>query len=928
MENTVDYSSIQLNFGTIMQKLHSVAIDFAQKKNSAITIENLGFSGDDPKSARFLGGGEYRIVAGVKDESGEIPAKKEFCDVLVEYATWFVGKEQAIYIKEDQLEPIVKTGNSEESKEGQQGSETGEEGTNTGNENTETNNEETGTENKVSESYTKDEKNLLDMIFEADETQQNDNSEDKDATQSGEDSTEGGENQTDSDGEEETDQTQEQPNDNKDDKKEDEQKIIGYSIGYDVEVDGKKEHSVADAIKSKSKGLFGGFLADLRNISIETVGGKKINVGKWTDPAKLKELVGIVDINKDTVAANVKKALDSSFSNNDIDVRVMGNRGSNNGLETYLNRKGKVSPEIKTKLGRSDYSVVVSVNQDDVNYQNYNTKAMAEAATKAFGAKGNKVSEKDVIKVPDINNLYKTKSAYGELTKSEKDKKAKEQLSEDEKVKQPKQKKEESSVKEDTPLEKLVKSEDYKKFVNETIEDECKKELNGEEYTCSYKSTEDITNEMMQDKINDLELLRKIKTGGTQGYCVTISKNLKNSLNESKEEENLLKLIFEDVEDIIREQEEETEKKIQEDSANDTNITGDEKKDKAIQKDIKQQLQLLSQKDKIGEKLTEKAERAIKNAVIRTLDNFKTGKSFEDLKINCFITSVEKQDEEKNVKESLDKSIRSDIKKLYESSEESLTDDDKKLGDKTSKLKGAILDIAKKGDNKSVSPMCAIATSARVIEYMKKHNIGDESIYKELEKKPNCAIVIAKRDFESEDGQKINGGAGNKNLTDSVVNKALDEVCGKDNKMNVINTKNQNKDTMNNTKGDLIGTSLGFYSEIYGKNKKPKNEWHVPELDCWVRPFDINDDKTPKTENLPSDLDITYKWYIVLPDPIPDESKKKGSDGDKDKNKGPQVDWYIIPHKRIKAMGNRPNQETQNADGSTTIKTSDAEYKK
>ncbi len=67
-EKSVDYSSITVNINTIYQKLHAVATEFAEKKNPAIKVENLGFTdAEDPKQAKFLGGGQYRIIGGMKD---------------------------------------------------------------------------------------------------------------------------------------------------------------------------------------------------------------------------------------------------------------------------------------------------------------------------------------------------------------------------------------------------------------------------------------------------------------------------------------------------------------------------------------------------------------------------------------------------------------------------------------------------------------------------------------------------------------------------------------------------------------------------------------------------------------------------------------------------------------------------------------------
>lgn len=68
-----------------------------------------------------------------------------------------------------------------------------------------------------------------------------------------------------------------------------------------------------------------------------------------------------------------------------------------------------------------------------------------------------------------------------------------------------------------------MKSDEYKNFVSKTLEEQCNLELKDDEHTCKYGSTEDITNDMMQKGVNDLELLRKIKNKGEQSYYLTVT---------------------------------------------------------------------------------------------------------------------------------------------------------------------------------------------------------------------------------------------------------------------------------------------------------------------------------------------------------------------------------------------------------------------
>lgn len=168
-------------------------------------------------------------------------------------------------------------------------------------------------------------------------------------------------------------------------------------------------------MKTWSNGFFGQALADLRNISITWNGGKLYNIGKWLDPAKWKEAAGYIDIDKNRVPSTVKNALNHDFESNDADVRCM----AGNTLNTYLSRKGKLTPTIKSKIDSTKYSVVIGVNSHDPNYPRYNQESIARSATKAFGTAGklrntNKVTEGDVIKIENVESLYKRNSSYDE----------------------------------------------------------------------------------------------------------------------------------------------------------------------------------------------------------------------------------------------------------------------------------------------------------------------------------------------------------------------------------------------------------------------------------------------------------------------------------------------------------------------------------
>lgn len=91
---------------------------------------------------------------------------------------------------------------------------------------------------------------------------------------------------------------------------------------------------------------------------------------------------------------------------------------------------------------------------------------------------------------------------------------------------------------------------------------------------------------------------------------------------------------------------------------------------------------------------------------------------------------------------------------------------------------------------------------------------------------------------------------------------------------------------------------------------------------------------TPKGESggkfrfifiMPDPITITIKAADVVK-PEPDTNPQPTEKDDKKKN-GIRYDWYIIPHKRIKDMKERPQQKTHYDDGSTKTRTSNAEYK-
>lgn len=273
-----------------------------------------------------------------------------------------------------------------------------------------------------------------------------------------------------------------------------------------------------------------------------------------------------------------------------------------------------------------------------------------------------------------------------------------------------------------------------------------------------------------------------------------------------------MKILFEDVNDIeeILEEEEDTKlEKAIESSMDCINITGDPKLDKPSKDRMRKSVKNILNVDKVERQVKTRCERVIKNTIIKVLDNFKTGRTFEDLDINFFMTSIEKE----NLEESIHNAVMEYFTTLGESvigeatrkkandknprkrkEKETGKDDELRegsefiqaLADINSVIVGRIHQLAKVGERElQIDPYCAAATSNRVAEYLEKHNLCDEKTKKEILKKPYCAIVMAKRSIK-EGKKKILGGLGEHFLTEDSVEKFLDNIFGTKNKIPLI----------------------------------------------------------------------------------------------------------------------------------------------
>ena len=191
---------------------------------------------------------------------------------------------------------------------------------------------------------------------------------------------------------------------------------VGYGVMYAIDVAGEQRRSAADIMKRKAKGLFGGLMADLRNIEIKTLGGGSIGIGKLFDPDKWKAAVGIVDLDIDTVDNNIENVIKNDMPRSDALVNVWDSRT----LIDFLNQRRKITPEVKEKIGKTTYSVVIEVRKSDASYREFNKQKVADICDRAFGTStnlthalwGNKVKADDVILVSDIESKYRYTSSY------------------------------------------------------------------------------------------------------------------------------------------------------------------------------------------------------------------------------------------------------------------------------------------------------------------------------------------------------------------------------------------------------------------------------------------------------------------------------------------------------------------------------------
>lgn len=198
-------------------------------------------------------------------------------------------------------------------------------------------------------------------------------------------------------------------NDGKNDKqngvvKEKNGKIVGYQINYGMTIKGERAGDLKSSLGKRTKGLWGALWADLKNFKID-INGKPTNIGAAFDPDTWRQMVGKPKINIDTAPSNISNAFMKRYPNSDV--RVM--RWRTDELLRFLNKNGRLTPSIKSKLTSHEYAITIKVSSDDVNYNIYDEKLIARICSDTFGTANNlldrnSISYKDVIKLDNMGD--------------------------------------------------------------------------------------------------------------------------------------------------------------------------------------------------------------------------------------------------------------------------------------------------------------------------------------------------------------------------------------------------------------------------------------------------------------------------------------------------------------------------------------------
>jgi hypothetical protein len=696
---------VSVSFPNIILQLDKVAKERASGKAPDVIIDNLLIN-DDANALIYTKNNEYQIVMKAKDEDN-VPQKSAFLDAVKEYTTYFVGKEDAKYVKEEMLLPILDgKGDGEDDEKPQETPETSKSPEN------QDNSEQNGGETEqVSESYSEFmNRKILHMLFE-EKTTTSDvgvNSEKSTDDQSKQDA------QTqDSDGSSVNDRT------------------IGYSVKYKLDIsDDRKNGTVNDSFSGRKRGWFDNVWSDLKSMKI-TVYGKPVNIGKMFDPAQWKQLIGRHDINVETAPDNIRNIFDKRYPNSDVHVKAW-ERGE---LNMFLNRRGKNTPQYKSAIDKADYSVSIMVDSRDPNYPKYNQKMIAQICTDAFGTsenKGvnwNKVDPKEVIKIENCDDNDKYTSSYDQKTKGKDDATG---LSAKKKSKSLKEAEEETQEDGGNNEGEGKVAENTLKTVVEKLKEQVEKELSGMEVTTPEVSkTEDYVKSDEFRNLNDSKLAFDLERESKVVYHFAVKQMVKDGkLNESEPE-----MVFNVVRRLLLEEfgldeadaEQETtdipKPTVEQMKLGDANITGNKADDAKVRKVMDTQVERTKLLKKTQKELKPKCLKVFQNAIYDTIKekSLDVGSVSLNMRIGTYFTGDEKTNK--------DEQIRDIVQSVFEG-----TDTKQNVGDIpneiiafNTRLRNDLIQTARTSTGNEMwqaSPYAAVTTSQRVVDYMTAHKIG------------------------------------------------------------------------------------------------------------------------------------------------------------------------------------------------------------
>ena len=378
-------AKIDININNIFYQLHKVAVEQAQTAAPDLVFYNTGVD-EDKQEPAFMGSGQYFICAAAKDEDS-IPDtgidKHVVFEAIKKYVEFFCGEE----IKDDQLEPI-EIGQKIKRKRS---------------------NPEDDEEENVDETMAW-KHSLFDRLFEhLDE-----------------------------------DDSLNEAN---------EKKIIGYLLPYQALINGEKPKPPRIGLERLGKhlknaghsllfkaipsliaspfSLVGKALGSFDGIVVKTGSGDfntKLGLGAAGKASELAakgikkggelaakgyaQLKQNFTIDLTTIEADISRAFDEDFPNNEVHVKVY----KTSTLIQILKKQGKFSKKIESKFSTgSEYCIGIIVGTDDINYDSYDKEVIANEATKGVANQNDsmfsgKITKDMILKVAGYGSKSKSRT--------------------------------------------------------------------------------------------------------------------------------------------------------------------------------------------------------------------------------------------------------------------------------------------------------------------------------------------------------------------------------------------------------------------------------------------------------------------------------------------------------------------------------------